>query len=125
LRPTGTAADTTEARARHLPRCVDIAESGCPGGGARFVRSFSVHRVVALIIVVHGLTGCLRPSLVECGELACAPAQVCHEGRCLDEDQLEQCVPPATDGTNCEVRGANGHCRAGVCEVATCGDGVL
>lgn len=79
-------------------------------------------------MVVVGVIGaacaaCIRPTLVECGELACAPTQVCHDGRCLDPSQLESCEAPIEEGTDCDAFGEPGHCTAGVCEVATCGDG--
>lgn len=75
--------------------------------------------------MVLGAAACVRPALVECGDLACAPDQVCHDDRCLDPSQLTSCAAPIGEGSACDVRGEAGHCTAGVCEAATCGDGYV
>ncbi len=81
-------------------------------------------RDLALVFATVTLGACLRPALVECGELACAPAQVCHADRCLDPSLLEACESPIAEGT-CDALGEPGHCIDGVCELATCGDGYV
>ncbi len=55
----------------------------------------------------------------------CAPTQVCHADRCLDPSVLDPCKPPTDEGASCDALGAPGHCTAGVCEPATCGDGYV
>lgn len=79
-------------------------------------------RTLVGFVLLVATGGCLRPALVECGDLACAPSQVCHQERCLDPSQLDVCVS-VDEGTSCDALGAPGHCTDGVCEVATCGDG--
>ncbi|MFN0250879.1 MAG: hypothetical protein ACKV2T_28655 [Kofleriaceae bacterium] len=82
-------------------------------------------RTAICMIVIGALAGCLRPALVDCGELACATTQICHEDRCLDPSQLERCAPPIEEGTACDALGLPGRCMGGVCEPATCGDGYV
>jgi hypothetical protein len=77
------------------------------------------------MVVIVALAGCLRPALVDCGELACATTQVCHEERCLDPSLLDSCAAPVEEGAACDALGVPGHCTAGVCEPATCGDGYV
>lgn len=82
-----------------------------------------MQRGLALGVIVI-TAGCLEPSLVPCGELACAPSQVCHADRCLDPSRLAACEG-ALDGATCDALDGPGRCIAGVCEAATCGDGYV
>lgn len=81
-------------------------------------------RGLAIVVAAGALGACLRPALIECGELACAAEQVCHDNRCLDPSLLDACETPP-EGAACDALGEPGRCIDNVCEVATCGDGYV
>ncbi|MEZ4367718.1 MAG: DUF4215 domain-containing protein [Kofleriaceae bacterium] len=73
------------------------------------------------------LAGCLDGTLPRCGELTCAPEQVCapSTNACVDPAQLDACAGQ-DDGAGCDLGAAGtGSCRAGVCVITRCGDGVV
>ena len=68
-------------------------------------------------------TGCIRDSLVACGDLSCPVGQSCVNGAiCATPDEIAACngMP---DGTGCQSATATGYCTQGVCIANVCGDG--
>ncbi|MEZ4367476.1 MAG: hypothetical protein R2939_14555 [Kofleriaceae bacterium] len=80
------------------------------------------------IAVAALLAACVPSSSeVPCGDLLCAAPKVCAAaaGVCVDPDQLAACEGRA-EGDGCDLGGVGaGICRAGVCVVGGCGDGVV
>jgi len=80
--------------------------------------------VVACLLAANG---CIRDSLVQCGDLLCPVGTQCvpAAGACFPDDRIDACLA-ADDGTAC-VAGSveNGVCRSGVCFPPGCGDGIV
>jgi len=80
------------------------------------------------LVLACALVGCIRSSLVECGDgLVCPAGAVCAPlgGSCVDPEQIDACLGKV-DGADCSLSGAgNGLCQDQVCVIAVCGDGVL
>ena len=82
---------------------------------------------VAALVASMAPLGCVAPNGAPCGDgslcgagLACAPS-----GGCADEDQLAACEGRG-EGDECSLAGiGTGACRADLCVVTGCGDGVL
>ncbi|MEZ4365431.1 MAG: hypothetical protein R2939_03975 [Kofleriaceae bacterium] len=82
------------------------------------------------ILAGIALAGCLAG---EGAAIICADGTVCPEGRvcapaggtCVDPSQVQACVGPG-EGDPCELVGVGaGVCRAGLCVVGGCGDGIV
>jgi cysteine-rich repeat protein len=72
------------------------------------------------------LAACQQARSQECNGLLCPPGLVCapHGRRCVLAQQVSACNN-AKDGTKCTLSGlSSGKCVAGLCEGATCANGV-
>lgn len=83
----------------------------------------AVLRLTLLVTVA----GCLRPDLIDCGDLVCRGDQVCVPAiaQCADRDRVDACSG-RSDGDSCSSSTVGeGVCTSGVCVLASCGDGVV
>ncbi|HEY4176448.1 MAG TPA: hypothetical protein VGM90_06440 [Kofleriaceae bacterium] len=80
----------------------------------------------ALVVVSLGLSACLSPNLVPCGDTLCPPDTVCLPDveRCVTQNALDACGALA-DGAECTVDDTIGVCQDRVCTTARCGDGLI
>ncbi len=82
-------------------------------------------------LIVLALAGCLEPrSIVTCGDLLCPIDTTCMivagSSSCYNVRFVDACTG-RTDGDDCRVEGAgafDGLCRAGICTIPSCGDGI-
>jgi len=81
---------------------------------------------LVLIAVTASLTACIGSDTTRCAGLICPASAVCSEvhGRCVYPEQLNACAEK-NDGDPCELAGAEGRCRNGLCIPLSCGDGVI
>jgi cysteine-rich repeat protein len=77
------------------------------------------------MLVAHA--GCLGPTSVECGALICPAGSACTPAgdRCVSQYLLSACEGKAEEGSCTSLSTPAGVCRAGVCVVPLCGDGVV
>jgi hypothetical protein len=71
--------------------------------------------------------GCFSPNSVACGDgRICPPESRCDEQRhrCITNAQMLSCAGQ-TENEGCTFANAPGACRAGVCELFACGDGII
>jgi hypothetical protein len=79
-----------------------------------------------LVVIALQLVACVQADAVKCASgITCPAGNMCDEAniRCIAPEQIAECSN-RPEGTSCMFSGADGSCRAGICELFTCGNGV-
>ncbi|HTL37571.1 MAG TPA: hypothetical protein VL326_30780, partial [Kofleriaceae bacterium] len=79
-----------------------------------------------LLVVALQLAACVQSESKLCASgITCPSDNTCDDAhiRCLSPDQIAECAGKP-DGTACSFSGADGSCKASVCELFDCGNGI-
>lgn len=88
-------------------------------------RYIAIGLVVLAGAIAGEFSGCVRSNAQRCGDITCPPGRACAMGRCVDEALVTACSR-RHDGDACTLSAfGNGTCKASMCIVGICGDGVI